>query len=312
MNYRVQHYKRNDIDYLKLESLKTGEYSVVLPGYGGTVHQIALGKDGGAPQEILESDRPEEISRNPWFRGRILFPFDDRVHAGRYRFDGQEYQLPINDPDGEDALHGFLYARPLRVVRCGSSPRMARAVLVGEVGDQPGYPFRLQIRLVYTLNAKGFHLQLRIKNTGPASAPFSVGWHPYFRPAGQKLAHTGLLIPAERYVETDEKLLPTGKLLPVEGSEFDFRRTRAIGPLALDHGFENPAGYMECCTADVSIRIEQSDLFAYSQVFVPPGRESVALEPISAATDAFNKPELGLRILAPRAEESGGISVRLH
>ncbi|MFW6209687.1 MAG: hypothetical protein ACOC7X_13390, partial [Spirochaetota bacterium] len=53
----------------------------------------------------------------------------------------------------------------------------------------------------------------------------------------------------------------------------------------------------------------QSELFAYSQVFIPPTRSSIALEPISAATDAFNKPELGLRVLAPGAEAEGRVSV---
>ncbi len=312
MNYRVQHYSHAGIAYLTLESLKSGEYAILLPGYGGTVHQIALSSGNIPPQEILQSDRPDEIPLNPWFRGRILFPFDDRIHAGRYCFEGKEYQLPINDPDGEDALHGFLYAQPLRVALSESNQQMAMAVLEGEIVDQPGYPFRLHIRLVYSLDADGFHIELHIKNTGSASAPFSVGWHPYFRPAGSDVSHTRLLILAERYVEMDAKLVPSGRLRPVHGSEIDFRRTKQIGSLDLDHGFENTDGYMECSSADLCIRIEQSDLFSYSQVFVPPDRKSVAMEPISAATDAFNKPELGLRILAPGAEATGRISVSVR
>src|SRR6056297_1918593 len=133
MNYRVRQFKRHGIDYLKLESTKTGEYVLILPGSGGTVHQVALRPDSGAAQELLENDPPEDILRNPWFRGRILFPFDDRVHAGRYSFDGVEYKLPINDPDGEDALHGFLYSQALELSRSEASQQKASAVLVGEV-----------------------------------------------------------------------------------------------------------------------------------------------------------------------------------
>ena len=312
MNYRVQHYYHVGIAYLTLESLKSGEYAALLPENGGTVHQIALSSGKGAPQEILQSDHPEEIALNPWFRGRILFPFDDRIHAGRYRFEGKEYHLPINDPEGADALHGFLYAQPLRVLHSESNQQMARAVLEGEVADRPGYPFHLHIRLVYTLDANGFHIEMHIKNIGDAAAPFSVGWHPYFRSDGSDISHTRLLVPAERYVEMDEKLVPTGSLRPVQGSEIDFRQPKQIGSLDLDHGFENTDGYMECSTADLYIRIEQSDLFSYSQVFVPPDRKSVAMEPISAAADAFNKPELGLRILAPGAKATGQISVSIQ
>ncbi len=309
MNYNVRQFKRHGIDYLELESAKTGEYVQILPGNGGTVHQIALRAESGTVQELLENDPPEDITRNPWFRGRVLFPFDDRVHAGRYRFDGVEYQLPINDPDGEDALHGFLYAQSLELCRSETSQQMACAVLTGEVAEWPGYPFRMGIRLTYTLDSEGFHLGMRIKNSGAVPAPFSVGWHPYFKCAARDAASSQLCIPADRYVEMDEKLVPSGRLLAVEGSEYDFRRKKPIDALVLDHGFRNPAGYMEYSTADVSLRIEQSELFAYSQVFVPPDRSSIALEPISAATDAFNKPELGLRVLAPGAEAEGLVSV---
>ncbi|MFW6361487.1 MAG: aldose 1-epimerase [Spirochaetota bacterium] len=309
MNYHVRQFKRHGIDYLELESSKTGEYVLILPANGGTVQQIALHTDGGTARELLENDPPEEILRNPWFRGRILFPFDDRVHAGRYSFNGIEYQLPINDPDGEDALHGFLYAQSLELCRSEASQQMARAVLTGEVAERPGYPFRMIIRLTYTLDAEGFHLDMRIKNSGAVPAPFSVGWHPYFKCAARNAANSELCIPADRYVDMDEKLVPSGRLLPVEGSEYDFRRAKPIDAIVLDHGFENPAGYMEYSTADMIIRIEQSELFAYSQVFIPPTRSSIALEPISAATDAFNKPELGLRVLAPGAEAEGRVSV---
>lgn len=311
MKYRVQQYRWREIRYLKLESPATGEYVLILPAQGGAIHQIALCADGELPQQILDCDAPEEISLNPWFRGRVLFPFDDRVQAGRYSFDGEVYQLPINDPEGQDALHGFLYAQKLEIVLSEATQERATAVLEGEVATEPGYPFHLHIRLQYTLHSKGFQLDLMTGNRGTAAAPFSVGWHPYFRLPAGNADLLKLVIPAERYIETDEKLIPSGRLLPVEGSRLDFRRPSAIGARQLDHGFVNPAGYMECSDENMKIRIEQSPLFAYSQVFVPPARSSVALEPISAATDAFNKPELGLRVLPPGESEKGRIAVSL-
>ncbi|MFO7731801.1 MAG: hypothetical protein R6V86_13680 [Spirochaetia bacterium] len=312
MKYRVQQYRWKEISYLKLESTDTGEYILILPAHGGAVHQIALCADGSLSQQILDCDAPEEILLNPWFRGRILFPFDDRVHAGRYRFDGETYQLPINDPDGQDALHGFLYAQKLELALSEARQECATAVLEGEVAAKPGYPFRLHIRLQYTLDSKGFRLEVQIENTGTAAAPYSVGWHPYFRLTEGNADRLKLMIPADRFIETDEKLIPSGRFLPVDGSRVDFRRPGVIGSRELDHGFLNPAGYMECSDENTKISVEQSQLFAYSQVFVPPTRSSVALEPISAATDAFNKPDLGLRVLQPGEREEGRIAVRLR
>ena len=118
-------------------------------------------------------------------------------------------------------------------------------------------------------------------------------------------------MPSEGYIETDEKKLSSGMVLPVENTELDFRNSRAIGQVQLDHGFVNKAVYMELCNGNTLLRIQQSELFSYSQVFIPPQRSSVALEPISAGTDAFNFAQLGLRVLSPGESVRGTISVLL-
>ncbi len=340
MKYSIKKSQSEGITYIWLTSPETNEYAIVLPDQGGTVYQVALlpvypysspstgsvHKRGGedqthAPIKLLKSDAPEEIDENPWFRGRILFPFDDRVHAGRYTFRGKSYQLPINDPEGVDALHGFLYDQSLNVTLAEENTESALLRLEGAVGHKPGYPFYLHIRLDYRLDAHGFHISVHIENQSDAAAPFSVGWHPYFCSLYSSKQESGELMPsvnqallkfpAEHSLEMDELLVPSGRSLPVEGTDLDFREGKLIGSLELDHGFINPAGYIECKYGDYSVRIDQSDLFSYSQVFVPPERDSIALEPISAATDAFNQPELGLRVLEPGETADGEISVRL-
>lgn len=328
-DYRVLETVSEGVRYLRIERRSSGEFALILPEWGGTVHQLSLcaGPDegeaeSGPPHDLLESDDVEEIRDNPWFRGRILFPFDDRVRAGRYSFRGRSYTLPLNDPEKRDALHGFLYRQPLQLSLRKSTALNASVALEGDIGELPGYPFFLHIRILYTLDNEGFHIEMEIGNRGRTEAPFSVGWHPYFR-----LEHPGpeaacekstdpvnglrLVIPADRYVECDQDLVPSGKLLPVEGTELDFRRPRLVGEKMLDHGFVNQGGYMECQGGGLRLRIRQSDLFAYSQVFVPPMRTSIALEPISAATDAFNHPRLGLRILKPGEKAYGRIDVSL-
>ena len=59
------------------------------------------------------------------------------------------------------------------------------------------------------------------------------------------------------------------------------------------------------------IIIEQStDPFGFTQLFIPPARDSIAVEPVTAATDAFNRPELGLRRLEPGAALRGTVRIR--
>jgi len=193
MSYRIVDSAVDGNRYLRMESNPGGEYAVILPEYGGSVHQLALhekedekaDESRRAPgnveaKKLLENDSAEEIRQNPWFRGRILFPFDDRVYKGQYTFEGQSYQLPINDPEGQDALHGFLHSQSLKCSSYEGGKRQARVVLEGGIAGKPGYPFHLQIKIEYTLDADGFHLAIKIHNRGKGSAPFSVGWHPYF------------------------------------------------------------------------------------------------------------------------------------
>ena len=334
MSYRIVDSAVDGNRYLRMESNPGGEYAVILPEYGGSVHQLALhekedekaDESRRAPgnveaKKLLENDSAEEIRQNPWFRGRILFPFDDRVYKGQYTFEGQSYQLPINDPEGQDALHGFLHSQSLKCSSHEGGKNRARVVLEGDIADKPGYPFHLHIKVEYILDADGFHLDIKIHNQGNGSAPFSVGWHPYFtlftdpaepiRPPGPNVDDLQLLLPSEGYIETNEKQLPSGLVLPVKNTELDFRNSRAIGQMQLDHGFVNKEGYMELCNGNTLLRILQSELFSYSQVFIPPHRSSVALEPISAGTDAFNFSQLGLRVLSPGESVRGTISVLL-
>src|SRR5262245_30565633 len=55
----------------------------------------------------------------------ILFPFPNRIRAGRFSWKGRDYQLPLNDPTARNAIHGFVCQRPWRVVARGADEREA-------------------------------------------------------------------------------------------------------------------------------------------------------------------------------------------
>jgi len=315
---------------LRLLNRETGEYADILPDLGGTVRSLCLTPSGpGAPKispvSILEADPLEEIIENHWFRGRILFPFNDRIIGARYPFAGRTHTLPVNDPETGDAIHGFLYGRKLSITRRKAGKDTAEIRLEGTIDEAPGYPFRMRISLDYRLEGEGFRIDFRIMNRGQEAAPFSVGWHPYFTLLEAETAGTSsegisctrandlqLRIPGDGYIETDGNQTPSGRILPVEGSPFDFQVFQPVGPNNLDLGFVNPEGWAECRSPDFTLRIEQSELFGYTQVFVPPSRSSIALEPVSAGVDAFNRPKIGLRVLEPGKEETGWVRVRLR
>lgn len=288
----------------------SGAAALIDPERGGTVHRLLL-MGGGQTVEVLAGDEtaaaglggapspeeppgePESITDDPGiFRGRLLVPFNDRIRRGRYSWRGTIHRLPINDPDQGDAIHGFLYRTPLTV----AARRDGVLELEGSAGGTSGYPFPLHVRVTYRLEDSEFSLELAVRNTGRETAPLALGWHPYFTLPGadgpQRVDDLLLCIPAERYVAVDEQLIPTGSTPAVEGGEDDFRVAKPVGAREIDLAWlpDDPeVGPVTLSNGRHQIALLMSGAFRLVQVYIPPDRRSIALEPVSAATDSFNR-----------------------
>lgn len=306
---------------LRLILPRTGESVEILPGLGGTVHRIALAPrtdtPTGPPVEILDSDSDRELAENPRFRGRILFPFNDRIPSGRYGFRGEEFRLAVNDPGSDSAIHGALYRTSMRLTATEPGPdrigiRLERLFRGDEV---EGYPFALWIEAAYSLEPGRFTLRLCAANRGSRAAPVALGWHPYFLAGDRGLPEAALIAAFPSYFEADERALPVGTPVPIAaGHGFDFSAGKPLGPLALDHAFTAPQdGRIQLRTAYGTLELSYDrEPFAFTQLYTPPDRGSVAIEPVTAAPDSFNHPERGLMVLEPGSSVSATISVVLR
>jgi aldose 1-epimerase len=118
-------------------------------------------------------------------------------------------------------------------------------------------------------------------------------------------------VPSDHYVEVDSMLLPTERTPSVEESVYDFRTPAALNSAELDIAIHKTANPLLLSNAMYTLELSSSEAFSYWQLFTPPGRRSIAVEPITAATDAFNRPSLGLKKLEPGDSYSGSIAVRM-
>lgn len=295
-----------------------GSEAVIVPELGGMVHELTLpllSADGVATayQSLLRSDSQEELSSNPYYRGRFMAPFCGRIPEGTYRFNGRQYKLHINMPAENNALHGFLYRMEMQVLSsyADESRTELRLHRIISPQDEPGYPFSLQIIITYTLDAQGFTIAVTAANLGTESLPLTLGWHPYFRLPG-KLSEWLLTMDADLYFPTTGKLLPTGALLSVGGTEYDFRKGRPLVHANLDTCFAFPSFVqLEHPQTHTGISLEiDRKFFNKMHLFIPPERDSIALEPVSASGAAFVMPHLGLTVLNPGASKTGSIRVQ--
>jgi aldose 1-epimerase len=226
------------------------------------------------------------------FRGRLLVPFNDRIRAGRYTWRGLAHRLPVNDPDQGDAIHGFLYRTPL----AAATEYEGILELKGSIAAQPGYPFPLDVHVTYCLRDSDFSLDLAVRNRGTDPAPVALGWHPYFTlPDADRASQVDSMllgIPADRYVAVDRELIPTGSVPAVAGTEHDFRAENPVGEREIDLAWVPDAPRERPVTLShgrYRLRLFMDGAFRLVQVYIPPDRGSIALEPVSAAADSFNR-----------------------
>lgn len=270
---------------------------VLLPEHGGVSHELAFTTSRDEVLPVLASCTPEELARgNPWYRGAWLYPFASRLPEGRYNWAGHTYQFPLNDPASNSAIHGMLDRLPARLTHLETGAVSASAELVIDYdGSEPGYPFPAQVSMHYQLAGRGaLTITFSVTNHHTESVPVSVGWHPYFTLPG-RLADWQLQLPAGELVTLDDRLLPTGTTQPGHG----FQERRRLGDLAIDApvkltGDQRAQASLFSSEVDAGIALWQevssaaTPGFRYLQVFVPPDRQSIAMEPVSSAINAFN------------------------
>src|SRR5262249_20289657 len=144
--------------------------------------------------------------------------------AGRFTWDGRDYQLPPNDPSGKNAIHGFACRRPWRVVEHGTDERGAwiTGTFVGTRKSADGvilWPADHSLRVTYRLSTEGLRVEALVTNPDDVPLPFGLGYHPYFRVpfrAGVRPEDYCVDVPASSFWELQD-VLPTGKRWPVEG-----------------------------------------------------------------------------------------------
>jgi aldose 1-epimerase len=253
-------------------------------------------------------------------RGHVLQPWPNRLADGRYEFDGKTMALPLSEPHRRNAIHGLVRWNSWDLLEATAS-----RVRVGHVlWPQPGYPFTLALELEYELSDAGLRVTMAAENAGPRPAPYGAGMHPYVRAELDGIDGSTLHLEAEHWLEVDERRLPTGRLLAVEGAPYDFRRPRPLGGTAMDHAFtdltRNASGVAEAALRGRdgrAVRVWMDGHFPYVMVFTGDAlsegerRRSIGIEPMTCAPDAFHN-GLGLLVLEPGQRVSGswGISVR--
>ena len=282
--------------------LHRGRQRAVVVEVGGGLREIEV--DG---QPVLDGYALHRMADGA--RGQPLLPWPNRLGDGRYVFGGQTLQLPIDEVERGNAIHGL--TRWMNWSLADKAADRARLELM--LHPRPGYPFALQLSIAYTLSDGGLNVRTTARNVGSDRLPFGAGYHPYFTVGTPFIDFATLRMAARSSLELDaERRLPTGRVLPVTGSENDFREARPIGASVLDACLtdldRDTDGRAQVTLADPgsgrSVVVWMEERFRYLQVFsgdtLAPDRRrrSLAIEPMTCPPDAF-RTQIDLIVLEP-------------
>ncbi len=282
-------------------SLTSGRYSASITEVGATLRSLTL--DGHDVILPFDADAfPVSC------QGQELLPWPNRIRDGHYVFEGVDQQVPITEIDRNTALHGLTLWLAWTVVSLDEDRLVQRVVLHG----QPGWPGVLECEITHSLDSQGLTVGVRARNVGAGPVPFGYGAHPYLLVPGASgpIDAWTLAAPVDRYVSVDERLLPTG-VEDVSGTANDLRTGVPLGDREFDTAFrftEAPTKRWEarlsCGSHSTTMWIDPP--LSWLQVFTPPARHAVAVEPMTCGPDAFNEGPThdSMMVLAPGDEIS--------
>jgi aldose 1-epimerase len=150
-----------------------------------------------------------------------------------------------------------------------------------------------------------------IINKDNVSIPVQDGWHPYFK-LDAKIDDLKLQFRSFDMLEFNEELIPTGKLIPYK--EFD--KLKNLDDTVFDNCFTlnfsegQPICLLQNPEKNIEIEIHTDESYPYLQLYTPPHRNSIAIENLSGAPDAFNN-GMGVNNIAPGESASFTTSYKI-
>ncbi|UBV42833.1 aldose 1-epimerase [Deinococcus taeanensis] len=280
---------------LGVERISNGVLTLeVVPDLGASV--LNLRAASGRP--VLRPVALADVQTSSQCASFTLLPFSNRIRDARFVFGGREVLLRPNTKGGL-AQHGDVRNRPWQVERV-SGEHLRCSFNSRDFADM-NWPWAFTAQVEYRLHGPHLDTTVTLVNTDVTPMPAGLGLHPYFA-----RVHDGvdpaLHLGAELTYDTDDQHLTLGEARPVGPGE-DYGVPAPLGDRQLDRTYTAWDGTARLDWGDRAVILTADNVYSHVVVFTAPDG-SLALEPVSHATDAFNLAARGvggvdLRVLVP-------------
>ncbi len=264
-------------------TLRDGERSASIIPYGARITHFSLGDtDIMCGYESLSGYLCDGSSQ-----GALIGRFANRIRDARFTLNGKVYQLEKNN-NGKHHLHGGVgFSRRVFTVLEESDASVLLSYVSPDGED--GYPGTLTLLVRYSL-ADGA-LVIEYEARSDKDTPLNLTNHAYFNlhgVTGETVCDHYVQIGADLMSEADDDLIPSGKLIPVDGTAYDFRTPHTLGERMPERfgGYDNsyhlvPLAYEEvgahtlplcarvwCGTLQMDVLTDRPDMQLYTGNFL--------------------------------------------
>lgn len=198
--------------------------------YGARLTELHVpGSDGQTADIVLGFDHLRSYVESPSYFGATVGRYGNRIARGQLTLLGRDHQLDCNE--GRNHLHGGKDGWDRRIWDAEPDPDGTSITFRTTSADgEMGFPGACAVRSMYEL--AGTRLRITMEAVPDATTVINMVHHSYFNLAGHEsgdILEQQMRIAGDFYLPVDGELLPTGEILTVAGTPFDFRERRAIG-----------------------------------------------------------------------------------
>ena len=194
--------------------------------YGCIIKNVFVaGKDGKKRDVVLGYDDIKSYEENGGYLGAFVGRVANRIKNAEFTLDGVKYRLFAND--GKNCLHGGKKGFDKKFFESKIEDDSITFTTCSFDGEE-GFPGGLSIEVKYTL--RGSALDIEYKAVATADTPVSFTNHSYFNLSDEDTALNHVLsVNSDFITPVNDTLIPTGELLSVSDTPFDFRNPQKVG-----------------------------------------------------------------------------------
>lgn len=203
---------------------------IAVSDYGAVLVKVLVpDRDGNLQDVVLGYDDVKGYESGTLYFGATVGRIANRIKGGTFELGGQTYTLTQND--NKNTLHGgtdYYDKRMWKVEEADDSHVML--MLHSPDGDQ-GFPGTVDIHVTYTLTEEN-EVKIHYHAVPEEDTILNLTNHSYFNLSGHAsgtILNQEVTILADAYTRADAESIPTGEIVPVEGTPMDFRNRKAVG-----------------------------------------------------------------------------------